>query len=92
MKLLQEADNNEAKFIVRWLLKSMRTGVAEKTVLSALSRAVCYTPPQLIRTPDQVLNQKKTLGEAGFNDLCVNVEFAIREASCECPNFGEIVN
>ena len=50
VKLCQEADNNEAKFIVRWLLKNMRTGVAEKTVLSALARAISYTPPNLMRT------------------------------------------
>ena len=51
VKLCQEAENLEAKFIVRWLLKNMRTGVAEKTVLSALARAISYTPPNLMRTP-----------------------------------------
>lgn len=70
VKLCQDADNNEAKFIVRWLLKNMRTGVAEKTVLSALARAVCYTPPDLMRTPKQVLNMKKKCGETQFNELC----------------------
>lgn len=88
VKLLQDADNTEAKFIVRWLLKNMRTGVAEKTVLSALARAICYTPPNLMRTPKQVLNMKKKVGEADFNELCAKVEFAIKEATCECPNFG----
>lgn len=70
VKLLQEAENIEAKFIVRWLLKNMRTGVAEKTVLSALARAICYTPPDLMRTPKQVLNMKKKVGETDFNELC----------------------
>ena len=51
VKMCQDADNVEAKFIVRWMLKNMRTGVAEKTVLSALARAICYTPPNLMRTP-----------------------------------------
>ena len=64
VRLCQEADNNEAKFIIRWLLKNMRTGVAEKTVLSALARAICYTPPNLMRSPKQVLNMKKKIGEA----------------------------
>jgi len=91
VKLLQEADNNEAKFIVRWLLKNMRTGVAEKTILSALARAVCYTPPNLMRTAKQVLNMKKKVGEADFNELCAKVEFAIKEATCECPNFDKII-
>ena len=70
VKLCQDGENNEAKFIVRWLLKNMRTGVAEKTVLSALARAICYTPPNLMRTPKQVLNNKKKLGEEKFTDLC----------------------
>lgn len=50
VKMCQDADNNEAKFIVRWLLRNMRTGVAEKTILSALARAISYTPPNLMRT------------------------------------------
>lgn len=91
VKLLQDSDNTEAKFIVRWLLRNMRTGVAEKTILSALSRAICYTPPNLMRTPKQVLNMKKKIGEGDFNELCAKVEFSIKEATCECPNFGQIV-
>mmetsp|Transcript_25819 Transcript_25819/g.34527 ORF Transcript_25819/g.34527 Transcript_25819/m.34527 type:complete len:103 (+) Transcript_25819:1024-1332(+) len=87
LALCQDADNNEAKFIVRWMLKNLRTGVAEKTVLSALARAISYTPPNLMRTPKQVLNNKQKLGETDFNDLCAKVEFAIKEATCECPNF-----
>ena len=69
----------------------MRTGVAEKSVLSALARAISYTPPNLMRTPKQVLNNKKKLGDSDFNELCAKVEFAIREATCECPNFGAII-
>ena len=92
VKLCQDGENIEAKFIVRWLLKSMRTGVAEKTVLSALARAICYTPPNKMRTPDQILNNKRKLGENEFNDLCAKVEFAIKEATCECPNFGQIID
>ena len=72
-------------------MKNLRTGVAEKTVLSALARAICYTPPDLMRTPKQVLNNKKKLGEERFTELCAQVEFAIKEATCECPNFGSIV-
>ena len=69
----------------------MRTGVAEKTILSALARAICYTPPNTMRTKNQVLNMKKKIGEDDFSDLCARVEFAIKEACCECPNFGSII-
>jgi hypothetical protein len=42
---LQEASNEEAKYIVRWLAKNLKTGAAEKTFISALSRAIAYSPP-----------------------------------------------
>ena len=58
------------KFIVRWLEGNLRVGVAEKTILCAMSRSICYTPPNLINTKKQVLNNKKKLGEEGFNELC----------------------
>lgn len=45
VKLLQEANNEEAKYIVRWLEKNLKTGAAEKTVIAALARAITYTPP-----------------------------------------------
>ena len=91
VKLIQDSGNNEAKFIVRWLLKNLRTGVAEKTVLSALARAICYTPPNLLRTPKQVLNMRRKLGDDEFSELCSKVEFNIKEATCECPNFTQII-
>lgn len=45
VKLLQDASNDEAKYIVRWLQKNLKTGAAEKTIISALARAIAYTPP-----------------------------------------------
>ena len=45
MKLLLDATNEEAKYIVRWLSKTLKTGAAEKTFISALARAIAYTPP-----------------------------------------------
>ena len=34
---------------------------------------------------------KKKIGEDDFSDLCARVEFAIKEACCECPNFSSII-
>ena len=50
VKLLMDGDNEEAKYIIRWLQKNLKTGAAEKTVISALGRAIVYTPPNLIAT------------------------------------------
>lgn len=74
VKLLQAGTNDEAKFIVRFLLKTMKTGAAEKTVLNALARAITYTPPN---KPD-VLNSKKAEGSANFQERCQVVEHAIK--------------
>ena len=65
--------------------------MAEKTILSALSRAIAYTPPNLMHTNGEILNMKKRVGDAEFAELCQRVEFGIREATCEFPNFGAIV-
>lgn len=67
VKLLLDATNEESKYIVRWLEKNLKTGAAEKTFISALARAVVYTPPSRAKI---VINQKKTLGEAAFAEKC----------------------
>lgn len=91
VKLLQDASNEEAKYVVRWLEGNLRTGVAEKTVLSALARAISYTPPHLMDTPQEILSNKRKLGEDAFTELCAQVEFGIKEASCEFPDYGAII-
>lgn len=88
LKLLQDATNEEAKYIVRWLQKNLKTGAAEKTFISALARAVAYTPPNL---KGKVLNNKKLLGEQAFADKCAQIEIGIAEAICEFPNYGRII-
>ena len=40
LKLLQDANNDEAKYIVRFLQKTLKTGAAEKTVIVALARSI----------------------------------------------------
>lgn len=60
MKLLQDATNEEAKYIVRWLQKNLKTGAAEKTYIQALARAIAYTPPN---HKGKIVNSKKTLGD-----------------------------
>ena len=45
VKLLQDGQKEEAKYIIRFLQKTLKTGAAEKTVITALARAIIYTPP-----------------------------------------------
>ena len=66
VKLLQDASNEEAKYIVRWLQKNLKTGAAEKTFISALARAISYTPPN----KQPLINAKKKIGDQQFTELC----------------------
>jgi ATP-dependent DNA ligase len=75
VKLLQKASSLEAKYIVRWLQGNLRTGVAEKTAISSLSRAIA-------RSPDGKVDKKASLGEEAFAELEAKVEGIIREANC----------
>ena len=38
-----------------------------------------------------MINAKKSMGEEAFLEECARVEFAIKEAACESPNYGAIV-
>lgn len=87
LKLLQEATNEEAKYIVRWLQKNLKTGAAEKTFISALARAITYSPPN-----SQIVNAKKQMGDQPFADKCALIEYGINEAICEFPDYGRIIN
>ena len=91
MKLIQQCSEEEVKYLIRWLEGNLRTGVAELTVIASLARAICYTPPHLINTEMQVLNQKKEMRHEAFNELCAATELAIKEASCEYPDYGAVI-
>ena len=60
-------------------------------MISALARAIVYTPPNTILTKKPILNSKREKGDEWFLEECSRVEFAIKEAACEFPNYGEIV-
>lgn len=87
VKLIQDSSNDEAKYIVRFLQKTLKTGAAEKTVITALARAFAYTPPN----KPGLLNQKKKLGEEQFFKLCDEIEYSIKQAICEFPNYGLVI-
>ena len=87
MKLIQDSQPDEAKYIIRFLQKTLKTGAAEKTVITALARAIGYTPPN----KPKILNQKKKLGEDEFFKLCDEIEYSIKQAICEFPNYGRVI-
>jgi len=61
-------------------------------MISSLARAMVYTPPNIIATKSEQLNTKRAIGEDAFIEECARVEHAIKEAACEAPNYGAIIN
>ena len=43
--LLMKASPEESKFIVRWLVGNLKTGAGDKTILTALAKAIVLNPP-----------------------------------------------
>jgi len=37
------------------------------------------------------INTKQKMGEDAFFEECARVEYAIKEAACESPNYGAII-
>ena len=66
----------------------MKIGAAESTVISALARAIVYTPPN----KPGVKNQKKSLGSDLFIEKVNEVELAIKESICQYPNYTAIID
>ena len=86
-KLLQDSSNDECKYIVRFLQKTLKTGAAYSTVMTALARAFVNTPPN---KPGQ-LNTRRKVGENKFELLCAQMLDSIKQAFCEYPNYGAVV-
>ena len=83
-KLLQDSTNDEAKYIVRFLQKTLKTGAAYNTVITALARALTYTPPN----KPGIINLRMKIGDNKFFALCAETENSIKQAFCEFPDYG----
>lgn len=86
-KLLQDSSNDECKYIVRFLQKTLKTGAAQATVISALARAFVYTPPD----DEGVMNVRKKVGDNKFTKLCEEMESSIKQAFSEFPDYASVI-
>lgn len=77
-RMLTACEGVEAKFLIRSLESKLRIGLAEKTVLISLSKAL------LIYEYDQSINPDMELIETA--------EQKIRDAFCQIPNYEIIIN
>lgn len=82
---------SEAKFLIRSLAGKLRIGLAEQSVLSALSLACTLTPPNQNEYPPKIINSSKNLTSDKFKDNYDKISLIIKTTYCECPNFDAII-
>uniref|UniRef100_A0AAY4AXP8 DNA ligase n=1 Tax=Denticeps clupeoides TaxID=299321 RepID=A0AAY4AXP8_9TELE len=81
---------SEARYIVRSLAGKLRIGLAEQSVLAALSQAVCLTPPGQ-EFPPAVTDAGKCMSSEGRRALLDEKGLILKQTYCEMPNYDVIV-
>jgi DNA ligase 1 len=84
IKLLLDADKNDAKYIVRFIQGNLKTGAAEKTYLSGLARAIILTPPNV---SPAIKNTRDKLSLSEVDKRIEAAEKHINRAICEYPDY-----
>lgn len=77
-RMLTACEGIEAKFLIRSLESKLRIGLAEKTVLISLSKAI--------------LTNESEEGKEPPMELVESAEAKIREAFCQVPNYEIVIN
>lgn len=81
---------SEARYIVRSLAGKLRIGLAEQSVLSALSQAVCLTPPKQGSSP-AVIDAGKGMSAESKRAWIEEKSLILKQTYCEMPNFDVLV-
>ncbi|XP_051552827.1 DNA ligase 1-like isoform X2 [Myxocyprinus asiaticus] len=81
---------SEARYIVRSLAGKLRIGLAEQSVLSALSQAVCLTPPGQ-EFPPAVLDAGKGMSVENRRVWLEEKGLILKQTYCEMPNYDAII-
>ncbi|XP_013868511.1 DNA ligase 1 [Austrofundulus limnaeus] len=81
---------SEARYIVRSLAGKLRIGLAEQSVLSALSQAVCLTPPGQA-FPPAVLDAGKGMSAESRRAWIEEKSLILKQTYCEMPNYDVII-
>ncbi|XP_044018477.1 DNA ligase 1-like isoform X2 [Aphidius gifuensis] len=82
---------SEAKFLIRSLAGKLRIGLAEQSVLSALSMACTLTPPNQSNYPPEIIDASKNLTADKFKEKYDKISLIIKTTYCECPNYNLII-
>uniref|UniRef100_A0A671LZ69 DNA ligase n=1 Tax=Sinocyclocheilus anshuiensis TaxID=1608454 RepID=A0A671LZ69_9TELE len=81
---------SEARYIVRSLAGKLRIGLAEQSVLTALSQAVCLSPPGQ-EFPPAVLNAGKGMSAENRRVWLEEKALILKQTYCEMPNYDAII-
>ncbi|KAI7809612.1 DNA ligase 1 [Triplophysa rosa] len=81
---------SEARYIVRSLAGKLRIGLAEQSVLAALSQAVCLTPPGQ-EFPPAVLDAGKGMSTDSRRVWLEGKALILKQTYCEMPNYDAII-
>ncbi|XP_073705016.1 DNA ligase 1 [Garra rufa] len=81
---------SEARYIVRSLAGKLRIGLAEQSVLTALSQAVCLSPPGQ-EFPPAVLDAGKKMSVENRRAWLEEKALILKQTYCEMPNYDAII-
>ncbi|XP_073346560.1 DNA ligase 1 [Pagrus major] len=81
---------SEARYIVRSLAGKLRIGLAEQSVLSALSQAVCLTPPGQV-FPPAVIDAGKGMSPESKRAWIEEKSLILKQTYCEMPNYDVLL-
>lgn len=81
---------SEARYIVRSLAGKLRIGLAEQSVLSALSQAVCLTPPGQ-GFPPAVIDAGKGMSAESRRAWIEEKSLILKQTYCEMPNYNVLI-
>ncbi|KAM9845384.1 DNA ligase 1 [Aulostomus maculatus] len=81
---------SEARYIVRSLAGKLRIGLAEQSVLSALSQAVCLTPPNQ-GFPPTVIDAGKGMSAESRRAWIEEKSLILKQTYCEMPNYDVLI-
>ncbi|KAM9322676.1 DNA ligase 1 isoform 2-T2 [Pholidichthys leucotaenia] len=81
---------SEARYIVRSLAGKLRIGLAEQSVLSALSQAVCLTPPGQ-SFPPAVIDAGKGMSAEARRQWIEQKSLILKQTYCEMPNYDVLI-
>ncbi|XP_026168976.1 DNA ligase 1 [Mastacembelus armatus] len=81
---------SEARYIVRSLAGKLRIGLAEQSILSALSQAVCLTPSGQ-GFPPAVIDAGKGMSAESRRAWIEEKSLILKQTYCEMPNYDVLI-